>query len=199
MSRIGVALFASLLFLGCRPYGKPEDQSMVLPKYWQVPEFSLIDQEDSSFGRAAMSGTVWVVDFFYSSCPGPCPMLSNRLREIHGLLGAQKGVGLLSITSDPERDTPVVLRRYAEKFGANERWRFLTGEKAVVHRLANDGFKLSLQETPGADEPVTHSTRIVLVDRNGWIRGFYEGVGEGSDAATVRLLRDVNYLVKEAP
>ena len=168
-----------------------------LRKYWKIPEFELLDQKGGPFVRGAMEGKLWVVDFFYSSCPGPCPMLISRVSEIHKAFQGDNRVGFLSISSDPEKDTPEVLSLYAQKFGADERWSFLTGSKPSIYKLANEGFKLSLQEVVGAAEPITHSTRLVLVDFHGWVRGFYEGVGEESNGASARLIEDIRELQKE--
>ena len=169
-----------------------------LRKYWQIPDFDLIDQQGEAFARSMLNGKVWVVDFFYSSCPGPCPMLSSRLSEIHRKYTGEERVGFLSVSSDPEKDTPDVLLAYSKKFGADKRWRFLTGQKSAVYRLAIEGFKLSLQEVVGAAEPITHSTRLALVDTDGWVRGFYEGVGEDSAGASQRLIDDIRELLKGA-
>jgi protein SCO1/2 len=168
-----------------------------LRKYWKIPDFELVDQKGGPFLRGTMEGKLWVVDFFYSSCPGPCPMLTSRVSEIHEAFQGDGRVGFLSISSDPEKDTPEVLSLYAKKFGADERWSFLTGLKPSIYKLAIEGFKLSLQEVVGAAEPITHSTRLVLVDSHGWVRGFYEGVGEESDGASARLIEDIRELQKE--
>jgi protein SCO1/2 len=164
---------------------------------WQVPGFELRDQRGASFDGSSLKGRVWVVDFFYSTCAGPCPMLTSRLSEIHRKFAGNSRVGFLSISSDPEKDTPEVLAKYAEKFGADDRWFFLTGEKAAVYRLANEGFKLSLTEVPGAVEPITHSTKLVLMDSEGWVRGVYEGVGDASLKASDKLVEEIGELCRE--
>jgi protein SCO1/2 len=172
-------------------------KSSPLNRMWQVPAFQLTDQRGMSFDASLLKGKVWVVDFFYSSCAGPCPMLTSRLSEIHRKFAGTSGVGFLSISSDPEKDTPEVLAKYAEKFGADERWFFLTGDKAAVYRLANEGFKLSLTEVLGAPEPITHSTKLVLMDSEGWVRGVYEGVGDSSLKASEKLVADIRVLCRE--
>jgi protein SCO1/2 len=105
-------------------------------------------------------------------------------------------VRLVSISADPEKDTPEVLRQYAAKFGAGENWLFLTGDKATIHELANKGFKLGVSEDGTAAEPITHSTKLVLIDQAGMIRGFYEGIGEDVSA---RLVADIERLLRENP
>jgi protein SCO1/2 len=139
---------------------------------------------------------VWVADFFYTTCPGPCPMLTSRLSELHRATKLMTGVAFVSISADPEKDTPEVLGKYAEKFAADERWLFLTGAKDAVYGLANQGFKLGLSEDPANErEPVTHSTKLVLVDRNASVRGFYEGL---TPEGVRRLLSDIEVLLKES-
>lgn len=164
--------------------------------FWPVTDFALTERYEQTVTLADLKGKVWVADFFYSSCPGPCPMLSSRLSDVQKAIGADDRVRLVSISTDPEKDTPGVLRQYAEKFQAGERWLFLTGPKAATHDLARNGFKLPFAEDPTAAEPITHSTRLILVDQSGAIRGLYEGAGEeGPD----RLLRDLRRLLKTQP
>jgi len=168
-----------------------------LKRFWQVPAFELVDQEGRIFNSSQMLGKVWVVDFFYTTCPGPCPALTSRLSEVHRAFGGENRMGFLSISSDPEKDQPPVLKKYAEKFNADARWLFLTGTTKAIFAIANQGFKLSLTRTEGGAEPVTHSTRLVLVDAAGWVRGFYEGVGEEGNEASVRLSEGIRTLLGE--
>jgi protein SCO1/2 len=167
-----------------------------LPAYWPMPAFSLTERSGEALSTKDLRGKVCVVDFFYTTCPGPCPMMTSRLSTIQAAVGNLPSVRLVSISADPEKDTPEVLRQYADKFKAGDNWLFLTGEKAAIHDLANKGFKLSIVEMPEAAESITHSTKLVLVDQSGMIRGFYEGAGEDS---TPRLVADIHRLIKEQP
>jgi protein SCO1/2 len=179
------------------PAAEPETSGNALKRFWQVPAFELVDQDSRTFNSAQMLGKVWIVDFFYTTCPGPCPALTSRLSEVHRSFEGENRIGFLSISSDPEKDQPAVLKKYAEKFNADSRWLFLTGQTNAIFSLANQGFKLSLTRTEGGAEPVTHSTRLVLVDASGWVRGFYEGVGEESNEASERLGAAVRKLLEE--
>ena len=165
-----------------------------LPKDGIVPPFQLIDQNGQSFGTQQLQGKIWIADFVYSTCPGPCPMISSRMSETQKPL-RDTGVQLVSFSVDPEHDTPAVLREYAAQLKAQPgRWHFLTGDKATVYRLSRDGFKLATL-AGGAAGPI-HSTRIVLVDRGGEIRGYYDATD--ADAVT-RLLADTHHLLREQP
>ena len=173
-----------------------QGQNSDLQRYWEIPDFSLTERTGQSVGMSDLKGKVWVADFFYSTCPGPCPMMSSRLSEVHKALTDQSDVRFVSISTDPQKDTPEVLQAYAKNFGASDRWLFLTGEKEAIFSLAEKGFKLSVSEDPTAAEPITHSTKLVLVDRTGTVRGLYEGVGQDDSQ---RLIRDIRRLLEEKP
>ncbi len=164
--------------------------------YWPVSDFALTERNGQTVTLADLKGKVWVADFFYTACPGPCPMLSSRLRDLQKEVGTDDRVRLVSISTDPERDTPAVLRQYAEQFQANDRWLFLTGSKAAIRDLALTGFKLPFSETPGGPEPIIHATRLILVDQTGVIRGLYDGTDA---AAPKQLLRDLRLLLTPKP
>ena len=126
-----------------------------------------------------MRGKVWVADFFFATCTGTCLDLTKRLAQVHHATSDLADVRFLSISTD-EKDTPEVLRDYASSHGADDRWLFLTGEKSTVFDLSIHGFKLALVEPDNiiASEKFIHSTRLVLVDKRGMIRGYYDGTVE---------------------
>ena len=165
-----------------------------LPTYRAVPAFQLIDQNGQPFGSQQLLGKIWIADFIYTTCPGPCPMISSRMSETQKPLG-DTDVKLVSFSVDPQHDTPAVLRGYAERLNAQPgRWEFLTGDKATIYRLSRDDFKLAVAD--GETAGPIHSTRVILVDRNGAIRGYYDATD--ADAVT-RLLADTNHLLREQP
>ena len=167
-----------------------------ISSYGAVPHFQLINQEGQPFDSARLTGKIWIADFIYTTCPGPCPMISTRMSELQEPL-EKTDVHLVSFSVDPEKDKPKVLRGYAEKLRADpKRWDFLTGPKSTIYKLSHNDFKLAVSD--GSDEagiPV-HSTRMVLVDRHGEIRGYYEATA--ADAVT-RLLADTSHLLREQP
>lgn len=154
----------------------------------EVPEFQLINQKGQKFDRSLLDGHVWVADFVYTTCQGPCPRMSSHMRAIQKATDAS--VRLVSFTVDPDNDTPTVLAAYAQRFSADEnRWSFLTGDKNTINTLDRDAFKLG---TIGAE--MDHSTRFVLVDKRGRIRGYY-GIAEGNPVD--KIARDAARLEKE--
>lgn len=144
-----------------------------------LPDFSLTAvtvDGTSPFDLRTMRGRVWIADFIFTRCAGPCPMLTANMAGLQKKL--PKEIGLLSFTVDPDHDAPEVLTLYARKFGADpQRWFFLTGEKAELVRLIRDGFLLPVVENAAAapGERVTHSTKMVLIDAQGRLLGWYDG------------------------
>jgi protein SCO1/2 len=166
-----------------------------LPADGLVPVFQLVNQDNQSFGTEQLRGKIWIADFVYTSCPGPCPMISSRMGELQKPL-KDTDVKLATFSVDPQHDTPTVLRDYAARLNAEPgRWNFLTGDKGTIYRLARDGFKLATMEDPQGPGPI-HSTRMVLVDRRGSIRGYYDALE--ADAVT-RLLADTHHLLQDQP
>lgn len=174
-----VFYIALSLIAACSPAPKP-----VKP----LPDFSLTGvtvDGTSPFDLRAMRGRAWIADFIFTRCTGPCPMLTANMAGLQKTL--PKSIGLLSFTVDPDNDSPAVLTLYARKFGADpQRWFFLTGEKAELIRLVRDGFLLPVVENADAlpGERVTHSTKFVLIDAEGRLRGWYDG----DDAASLDKL-----------
>ncbi len=166
------------------------------PTYGTVPAFQLTNQDGQLFGSADLAGKIWIADFIYSTCPGPCPMISSRMSEMQKPL-EKTDVHFVSFSVDPEKDTPVMLREYADRLHAQPgRWDFLTGPKSTIYDLSIHGFKLPAAEHEGDNGQPVHSTRMVLVDRRGQIRGYYDATE--ADAIT-RLLADANRLLKGQP
>lgn len=161
--------------------------------YGTIPQFQLTNQDGHPFGSAQLEGKIWIADFIFTSCPGPCPMMSSRMSELQRPL-EKSDVHLVSFTVDPETDTPEVLRQYSKKLHAQTgRWEFLTGGKTEIYDLTQKGFKLAVAD--GEEGPV-HNTRAVLVDRQGMIRGYYDILAP--DTVT-KLLADTSQLLREQP
>lgn len=139
-----------------------------LPVIRAVPDFSLIDQNGQTVTKDDLRGKIWIADFIFTRCKGPCPLMTARMLEMQRALVKTPDVKLVSVTVDPAYDTPEVLKAYAEANRADpERWKFLTGDKAVIERLVTEGFMQHLAEENG--EPV-HGTMFLVVDGNGMVR-----------------------------
>jgi protein SCO1/2 len=170
--------------------------SRPLPFHGTVPTFALVNQDFQPFGSRDLSGKIWIADFIFTSCPGPCPIISTRMSELQKPL-AKSDVHLVSFSVDPEKDTPEVLRIYADKLRKEPlRWDFLTGPVDAITSLSRDGFKLGISEGEQPESAPIHSTRFVLVDRRGTIRGYYDALAP--DGVT-KLLADTNHLLREQP
>ena len=163
-----------------------------LPVYGTVPPFTLVERSGRTVTASQLSGRVWIADFIFTRCGGMCPALTTTLAALIRRL--PPSVTAVSFTVDPSRDDPETLRRYAERFAADERrWLFLTGEQQAVERLVREGFRLSIAELPPGQrelspEPITHSDRFVLVDPQLRIRGYYHGT---DPASVAKLERDI--------
>ncbi len=154
-----------------------------------VPDFAFEERRGRRVEAKELRGRVWVADFIFTSCAGTCPKMTANMAALERRL--PPGVVLVTFTVDPERDTREVLTAYAEQHGgaASERWLFVRGEREAMQRFAVSGMKLPAQMVgPGGAEEILHSSRFVLVDAEGRIRGYYEGTPpEGVE----RLLEDV--------
>ena len=155
----------------------------------QAPKFQLTTQDGAPFDSQSLTGHVWVADFVYTTCTGPCPMMSSQMRQIQSLTAETPDVKLVSITVDPQHDTPAVLAEYAKHFKYDAaRWVFLTGDQPTLN-TAGLGFKLN-----SVDGSTTHSTRFALVDRRQQIRGYYLS---SEDGFIQRLLHDIRQMERE--
>ena len=152
-----------------------------LPVIAQLPEFELVERSGVPVTRESLLGRVTIVDFFFTRCPDACPVMSENMAELHRSFDGSNEVLLVSISVDPENDTLPVLSNYAERHDADENWWFLRGDdEAEIVELSEKGFLLSAQ-----DLPLGHATRLVLVDAEGNIRGYYDGL----DEAGVKMLK----------
>jgi protein SCO1 len=177
-----------------------------LPVYSEVPDFRLTNRDGRTVTRADLAGAPWIADFVFTRCPASCPLMTARLARFERELPRGLGVRLVSISVDPEHDTPQVLQAYAARHGAPARWLFLTGPREAIFWLSREGFKLGIGEPPPAAppspdapaappiapvEPILHSNRFVLVDGQARIRGYYDAFDE---EAMARLRRDLESL-----
>lgn len=163
------AAFIVLLISSCA-------REQPLPVLGEIPQFELLNQQGKKFDRSSLDGHVWIADFIFTNCESSCPRMSSKMHSIQGATSA--GVRLVSFTVDPQRDTPQALAEYGRKYSADgTRWTFLTGNPATLDMLDHDAFKLG-------NLSMDHSTRFVLIDKKGRVRGYY-GLFDGDSVARV--------------
>lgn len=177
------ALVAALMVVAGAALFQRLERPVPPPVLGEVPAFSLTNRDGRTVTRADLAGRPWVADFIFTRCAASCPMMTARMarfgRETKG------AARLVSFTVDPAHDTPEALTRYAASFNAPADWLFLTGEAEQLHRLSREGFKLAVDPAPppgtaSPEEPILHSTRFVLVDGKGRIRGYYDAFDKDS-------------------
>ncbi|WP_052640201.1 SCO family protein [Zavarzinella formosa] len=208
-SRLLLALCV-LPFLGCPDSPKPTPGVVRAEVSIPVPDFTLTERNGQSVKNTDLQGKVWVASFVFTRCTGPCPQVTATMGRLQSELNltAEPNLRLVTFTVDPERDTPDELKDYATKFRADpKQWLFLTGPEEKIHHLLKDGFKVSAQrsKTPKPGEEFDHSSRLVVVDKAGNIRGFFDGMRaekshdpDGDFTANLTALKSlVGVLLKE--
>jgi cytochrome oxidase Cu insertion factor (SCO1/SenC/PrrC family) len=161
---------------------KTEDDIDIGP----VAPFSLKERDGRTITNDDLQGKVWVASFIFTRCSGPCPQVTGTVARLQSELKDRDDVRFVTFTVDPERDNPEELKQYADRFQADPtRWLFLTGKKEEIHDLLQQSFKVGVAEAPAdmkkPGEEFSHSTRLVVVDRHGHIRGYFDGLPDPND------------------
>lgn len=183
-----LALLAVMTLAACGPGRGPKAAPIA-----RLPEFTMTavgPEADRPFGLGDLKGKVWVAQFVFTRCSGPCPLMTQRLKALGGKLPPE--VALLSVSVDPAGDTPERLRRFAGQHGLDfGRWVLLRGSIEDTYQLLFAGFRLPMSTNPKApaESRVTHSTRFVLLDREGAVRGYYDAFSEAENSALARDAR----------
>ena len=184
-----LAIFVAFVFFPAR--GKSP------PVYGTLPDFALIDQNNQKTTLATLRGHICIADVIFTRCAGQCLAMSASMREIQAALPAPLAVKLVSFTTDPAYDTPPVLKKYGARYNAqDDRWLFLTGDKAALRHMIVDGLKLSAVEKSPADQEdandlFIHSTKLVLIDKEGRIRGYFDGETQESAAQAIAAAKNL--------
>lgn len=189
----GIGVFALRDYLKSQEITEP---SRILPSIGAVPPFELVTQEAKPFSSSSLKGKYWIVDLIFTNCGGTCPMLTANMASLQKALAKTYDVQLVSISVDPNNDTPEVLAEYARRYNADTKnWTFLTGKVSTIYSIAKDGFKLTVDSVSGdTQNPIVHSERFVLVDKSGTIRGFYNGTTNETQS---KILHDLGDLMRE--
>ncbi len=137
----------------------------------KVPEFSFVNQDGKTITNKDYEGKVYVVEFFFTTCPTICPRMNANLVQIQNTFKDFNDFGVASFTINPDYDTSEVLKAYAEQYGiTNPNWHLMTGDKTVIHELANKGFTIYASEDDTAPGGFGHSGNFALIDKNGFLR-----------------------------
>jgi protein SCO1 len=151
--------------------------------FHQIPKFELIDQNGKKFSSAQTQGKIYVADFFFTRCGTTCPKLTTNLSRVQSLFANDPNVLIVSHSVDPKHDSSAVLQKFAQKYDAkNGKWFFLTGDKKTIYDLAIKGYKLPAADASeydkninSIDETFIHSEKLLLIDKEGYVRGIYDG------------------------
>jgi len=185
-----VYIIAFVIIIALIAVMQPDGAEEQLPIIGKIPAFDLVDQNSKQFTLENLEGNVWLADFIFTTCSGPCPIMTERMGMVqHDLLETEK-LKFVSFTVNPDYDTPEVLKKYAQRFDADVgSWSFVTGKYEQIQELIVEGFKMG-----DVEEIVFHSTRFALVDHEGNLRGYYSGT---EPAEHEILTRDIQSLIND--
>ncbi|MBY5959051.1 SCO family protein [Membranicola marinus] len=199
-----IFIFCMLFFqiLGCQSnqeaplpiLGIPEIQKNGDTLFHTIPEFSLVDQDSNKVTNSTFKNKVYVADFFFTSCPSICPIMTRQMKRIYEQFEHENKLMFLSHSIDTRHDSVPVLKAYADRLNINhDKWRFVTGDKSEIYALANDYFNVAYEDedAPGGYD---HSGKLILVDSQGHIRSFCDG----TDPESVdEFMKDIAQLLNE--
>tara|TARA_R110000850_G_scaffold199977_1_gene326127 strand:- start:18930 stop:19550 length:621 start_codon:yes stop_codon:yes gene_type:complete len=162
-----------------------------------VPEFSFTNQHGNTVTNKTFEDKVYVVEFFFTTCPSICPIMNQNMLKIEKDFFGNPHFGIASFTIDPNTDTPEVLKKYADNYGVSHpNWHFLTGDKEEIYALSNEGFKLYSAEEEEAPGGFEHSGLFALIDKEGNIRSRYDEFGNpkiyynGLEDSEIKMLKE---------
>jgi protein SCO1/2 len=177
-----------------------------LPVLGQIADFTLTNQDGKTTTLADLTNHVWVADIIFTRCAGPCPIMTGQMKKLQDAFLQTSGAKLVTLTTDPDFDSPAVMKKYGNRFGADfNRWTFLTGTKSEIAALASGSLKLSavpvkLEDQKSVADLFIHTTIFVVVDKHAQLRGVFETSGDGVDWVDTiepKLLATVGQLERE--
>jgi len=162
----------------------------------KISSFNFTDQREDTYTDKEVKGCIYVADYFFVTCPGICKEMGSQLQRVYAAFEKEKNVKILSHTSKPDEDKPDVLMAYAQKMGVkdHDKWVFLTGDKKSLYDVAHNQYHIVDELGNGDEDDFIHSERFVLIDKDSYIRGYYDG----TDSASVdKLMQDIRFLLQE--
>ena len=191
MNKLYIYVLVFMIFMGVGASWVIEkaNSSHEIPIIKKVPNFNFTNQNGETFSQNQLKNKITVLDFFFTNCPGPCPIMTYNMKSLYDDFSNSDDVQFVSITVDPENDKTIVLKNYAEINGINDkRWHLLTSELSAIKSLKRDGFMLFADELPQG-----HAIKFILIDEHGYIRKYFDGTDEASLSI---LKKDISRLVK---
>jgi protein SCO1/2 len=181
--------------LGVDKYKDAKGKEVIDTLFHVIPSMQFTTQDGEKMDLDSLYGNVYVLDFFFATCPGICPVLTKQMVRVQNAFIKDKNFKLVSVSVDPVRDSVLALREYAKNYGAvANKWYFLTAPKSNVFKLASEGFFLVAKENPKGEEAFIHSEKLTLVDAEGHIRGYYNG----TDSLSVnKMMGDIVLVLRE--
>ncbi len=184
--------YAALPYFGNRKIGNnysDVQQNNITP----VPAFSFTNEQGKIIDQNIVKNKIWVADFFFTRCGSICPKMSNNLQQVQQAFASNDNVKIISFTCDPEHDSPAQLNSYSKMYKANpDQWQFATGDKQSLYRFARKGLYIAATDGDGGPDDFIHSQNLVLIDRKGFIRGYYDG----TDLQSVKqLITDIKKIL----
>jgi protein SCO1/2 len=176
----------------------------------KIPEYMFLNQDSLIISNEDFKDKIYIAEFFFTKCPGICPIMNNNMRKIENIYGKRNDFGIASFSIDPENDTPSVLKSYSEEYGVfSQNWHFLTGEKKDIYSLANNGFNIFASVNAEVAGGFEHQGYFALIDKDGYIRSredqfgnpivYYMGIDDENIEfqGTDMLIEDISKLLKE--
>ncbi len=196
---LGLQLLGVVVLLGLLGSGCTKRSAADVPVLGQLPEFSLVDQNQQPFARESMEGNLSVSAFVFTHCRSTCPRITAHMKGLQSRLSDVPSAQFVSVSVDPRNDTPEVIKAYMTKNALNEtNWRFVTGDEEAIRHVVVDGFRVGLgdedSKAAGAEE-IMHSNSFVLVDEKAQVRGYYRANNDGIGD----LERDLRALAAAVP
>ena len=192
MNKSYIYIFVRVLLMGIGASWviNTANESHDIPIIKKVPNFNFINQNGESFSDSHLKGKITVLDFFFTNCPGPCPIMTYNMKSLYDDFSNSEEVQFVSITVDPKNDNIEVLKNYAKINGiTDERWQLLTSDLSNIKSLKREGFMLFADELPQG-----HAIKFILIDDNQNIRKYFDGTDE---ASLTILKKDISNLVRE--